>query len=210
MINRRSFFRSVGTFGTVAGFLGFEKFLKTEEVKRDKNSLPKYGFKLLIWNFLDHEKAPAYDLLNLLNKPNPNQSFLDLVEACLVQLDWTGASFIWMIPNKLGIPVELHSIPTHLMIPQPKLIPDYPDGYYRVQPPYPYNPFSSYPTPSMAVGAPIPAQWVIKIESKCILDGCNYYTDKTQNLKQISEALSQQLATFFGKNIKIEVFENKE
>ena len=67
-----------------------------------------------------------------------------------------------MVPNALGTPYELYCIPTAIAIPQPAVNPDYPDGYYRVQPVYPYGPFSSYPSPTTAVGAPIPAQWVIR------------------------------------------------
>ena len=69
-----------------------------------------------------------------------------------------------MVPNELGTPFELYPIPTAIAIPQPAINPDYPDGYYRIQPVYPYGPFSSYPTPTTAVGAPIPAQWMLSFK----------------------------------------------
>lgn len=80
------------------------------------------------------------------------------------QMDLTGMALTWMVPNKLGIPYELYVIPTAIAIPQPAINPDYPDGYYRIQPIYPYGPFSSYPTPATAVGAPIPAQWMLRFK----------------------------------------------
>ncbi len=257
MINRRSFFRSVGTLGTVVGFLGFEKFLKTEEVKQlEKKPLPKYGFKItgkyssrtLTYSLLYAcENDKLCHLYNLLEKPNLSQTFSDLVESCIVQLDWTGTSLIWMIPNKLGIPMELHPIPTAIAIPQPAINPDYPDGYYRIQPLYPYDPFTLHYTPAIYVGAPIPAQWMLRIKyshpllrydgyspqtamrlhldeldqikRSCAYTGNTYSTTEKKfynryvvqpKLQLISCKLTRYLAPFFGKNIKIEVFENKE
>lgn len=81
-----------------------------------------------------------------------------------MQMDLTGSALTWMVPNALGIPYELYSIPTAIAIPQPAVNPDYPDGYYRIQPVYPYGPFSSFPTPTSAVGAAIPAQWILKFK----------------------------------------------
>ena len=81
-----------------------------------------------------------------------------------LQLSLTGTSLTWMVPNQFGVPMELYPVPTALAIPQPAINPDFPDGFYRIQPVYPYGPFSSYPTPSSAVGAPIPAQWMLKIK----------------------------------------------
>src|SRR5260370_35899679 len=75
-----------------------------------------------------------------------------------------GKALTWMVPNKLKTPMELYSIPTAIAIPQPAINPDFPDGYYRIQPIYPYGPFSSYPTPATAVGAPIPAQWMLRVK----------------------------------------------
>ncbi len=118
----------------------------------------------------------GWDLVELLEKPNPDDSFGDLMYQWGQQLTLTGMALTWMVPNMLesknpakkyegaGTPYELYSIPTALAIPQPAVNPDFPDGYYRVQPLYPYGPFSSYPTPATAVGAPIPAQWMLRVK----------------------------------------------
>ncbi|HYF53881.1 MAG TPA: phage portal protein, partial [Salinarimonas sp.] len=105
-----------------------------------------------------------YELVELLEKPNPQDSFGDLAYMWYQQMGLTGSALTWMVPNALGAPYELYSIPTALAVPQPVINPDYPEGYYRIQPVYPYGPFSSYPTPASAVGAPIPAQWVMKFK----------------------------------------------
>lgn len=104
----------------------------------------------------------AYKLVELLEKPNNQDSFGKMLYRWGQQKYLTGTALTWMVPNELGVPMELYVIPTAIAIPQPAINPDYPDGYYRIQPVYPYGPFSSYPTPSTAVGAPIPAQWMIR------------------------------------------------
>jgi phage portal protein BeeE len=108
--------------------------------------------------------SKPYDLVDLLEKPNTEDSFGDLMAQWNLQLELTGMALTWMVPNKIGTPMELYIIPTSTAIPQPAVNPDYPDGYYRIQPLYPYGPFSSYPTPSTAVGAPIPAQWMLRFK----------------------------------------------
>lgn len=104
-----------------------------------------------------------YQLIDLLKKPNTQDSFGDLMYRWNQQIGLTGMALTWMVPNELGCPFELYSIPTAIAIPQPVVNPEYPHGYYRIQPVYPYGPFSSYPTPNSAVGAAIPAQWIMRI-----------------------------------------------
>lgn len=105
-----------------------------------------------------------YDLVELLEKPNRDDSFGDLLSNWNLQMDLTGSALTHMVPNKLGTPFELYPIPTALAIPQPVINEQYPFGYYRIQPVYPYGPFSSYPTPNSSVGAAIPAQWMIRFK----------------------------------------------
>ncbi len=105
-----------------------------------------------------------YDLVNVLQKPNPKHSFGNLMYRIGQQKDLTGTGLLWMLPNELGVPMELYVIPTATAIPQPSINPEYPHGYYRIQPYYPYGPFSSYPTPNSSVGAPIPAEWMLRFQ----------------------------------------------
>ncbi len=118
-----------------------------------------------------------YDLVKLLEKPNNDDTFGEMLYGAHQQLTLTGMWLNWMVPGfphsggsghpdpkfaDSGTPFELYTVPTSIAIPQPAINPDFPDGYYRIQPIYPYGPFSSYPTPSTSVGAPIPAQWMIR------------------------------------------------
>jgi len=108
------------------------------------------------------EQDPGYKLVKLLETPNVHDSFGDLMYRFGQQISLTGMSLTWMIPNLLGTPMEVYSIPTAMAIPQPVQNPDFPQGFYRIQPLYPYGPFSSYPTPSSAVGAAVAAQWMMR------------------------------------------------
>lgn len=105
-----------------------------------------------------------YRLVELLKRPNNDDTFGELMYFAGQQLGLDGMSLFWMLPNEMGTPMELFPIPTAVAIPQPAINPDYPDGYYRIQPVYPYGPFSSYPTPSTSVGASIDARWMIRVK----------------------------------------------
>jgi phage portal protein BeeE len=105
-----------------------------------------------------------HPLVRLLGRPNNEDSFGDLLYAYWQQMNLTGTALTWMVPNVEGRPVELYPIPTAIAIPQPTINPEYPNGFYRIQPYYPYGPFSSYPTPSGSVGAAIPAEWMMRIK----------------------------------------------
>lgn len=105
-----------------------------------------------------------YDLVKLLERPNNDDTFGDLMYSWNQQMDLTGKALTWMLPNLFQVPIELYSIPTAIAIPQPVVNPDYPSGYYRIQPVYPYGPFSSYPTPNSAVGAAIPREWMLEFK----------------------------------------------
>lgn len=132
--------------------------------------------------------SDGWKLIQLLEKPNDDDSFGDLLYSWNLQEGLTGMALTWMVPNEMGRPFELYPIPTAIAIPQPAINPDYPDGYWRIQPIYPYGPFSSYPTPTSAVGAAIPAQWMMrfrKIHPLLRYDGYSPLTALNQPLDTI-------------------------
>lgn len=104
-----------------------------------------------------------WDLVELLKKPNNQDTFGRLMYRWTQQKLLTGSALTWMVPNRLQHPYELYSIPTALAIPQPAVNPEYPQGFYRIQPVYPYGPFSSFPAPASSVGAPIGGQWMMRM-----------------------------------------------
>lgn len=105
-----------------------------------------------------------HPLVRLLEKPNEEDTFGDLMFCTTQQLQLTGMSLTWMVPNRDGLPVELYPVPTAIAVPAATLSAEYPNGYYRIQPIYPYGPFSSFPTPLTASGAIIPAEWMLRIK----------------------------------------------
>ncbi len=133
----------------------FQVYIKDESLPDGKRPVRKDDPPQRPW-------CKPYDLIELLQKPNNQDHFGLLMWRWEQQLDLTGMALTWMVPNELGIPVEIYPMPTAVCIPQPAINPDFPDGYYRVQPLYPYGPFSTWPTPHSAVGAPIPAQWMMR------------------------------------------------
>lgn len=127
----------------------------------------------------------GWDLVRLLERPNRQDSWGKFIFRTVQQKLLTGTAFTLMVPNKLGTPMELYNIPTPLAIAQPAVNPDYPEGFYRIQPVYPYGPFSSYPVPTSAVGAPIPAQWMMRMSYPHPLlryDGWSHLTALRQDI----------------------------
>lgn len=106
----------------------------------------------------------AWELVQLLKRPNKQDTFGRLMYRWSLQRRLTGTALTWVVPNALGDPFEIYSIPTALAIPQAATNPDYPEGFYRIQPIYPYGPFSSFPAPASSVGAPISAQWMMRFQ----------------------------------------------
>jgi phage portal protein BeeE len=104
-----------------------------------------------------------YDLVTVLKRPNRQDSFGKWMYRVGQQRRLTGQALTWMLPDGTGTPRSLYCIPTAMMIPQPTVNPEFPEGWYRVQPIYPYGPFSTYPTPAYSVGAPVGKQWVIQM-----------------------------------------------
>ena len=114
------------------------------------------------------------------------------------QMDLTGSALTWMVESKLpsalegkGLPMELYPVPTATMVPQAVMSPEFPEGFYRAQPLFPYGPFSSQPTPMSSVGAPIDARWVLKFrfphpllryEGYAPLTGIRLHADEVESI----------------------------
>ena len=112
----------------------------------------------------EDDDSPGARLIKFLKRPNNEDGWGDLAYMWGQQMDMTGMALTWVVPNKLGEPIEMYSVPTALAIPQPVMNPTYPHGYYRIQPMHPYGPFSTFPSPSSAAGAPIPAEWMMRMK----------------------------------------------
>lgn len=146
----------------------------------------------------DRYGIKPWDLVQLLEHPNKQDDWGDLVSRWNQQMDLTGTALTWLVPNRLGTPYELYPIPTALAIPQPAVNPDFPDGYYRIQPVYPYGPFSSYPTPAAAVGAAVPAQWMMRFQYPHPFLRYDGYSPLTALRSHIDQHESMDRARFYS------------
>ena len=139
----------------------FQVYRKDESSAEGKRLVTKYDPPE------GERQCRPYDLVRILEHPNNQDSFGQMMYRLYQQKGLTGTALLWMVPNALPTPApfELYPIPTALAIPQPVMNSKYPNGFYRIQPVYPYGPFSSYPVPSSAVGAPIPAEWMLRFQN---------------------------------------------
>ena len=138
-----------------------------------------------------------YDLVDLLEKPNPEEGFGELMEGFNLQMDLTGTALTWIVPNRMGVPKELYPTPTAIAIPQAVTNPDYPQGYYRIQPVYPYGPFSTFPTPNSAVGAAIPAEWMMRMKYPHPLLRWDGYSPLTALNQHVDELVAMDTSRWY-------------
>ncbi|MEQ8852914.1 phage portal protein [Gimesia sp.] len=85
-------------------------------------------------------------LCQILKHPNPTQSGAAFRYERVLQLQLTGASIVWNVPNQFGKTVQRYVIPTAIASPVAPST-DLPDGGYRIQTPssrYDLDSFSSY------------------------------------------------------------------
>lgn len=76
-----------------------------------------------------------HPVAKIVKKPNLNQSFTDLLRFATVQYHLTGSARFWGIPNFYDQPIEVYSLPTAFMAPEPSS-PEYPHGAWRFTIPY--------------------------------------------------------------------------
>ena len=138
----------------------FQVWLKDESIPEGKRPVsrtdPPQGGR----------ECVPYDLVELLEKPNNDDSFGDWLYMLLQQMLLTGTALTWMVPNSYDnpCPYELYSVPTAMAPGGSVMSLEYPQGYYRLQPVYPYGGYGGYPQPGASVGTIIPAQWMLRVK----------------------------------------------
>lgn len=73
-----------------------------------------------------------HNLCKILKHPNPTQSGASFRYERVLQLQLTGTSIVWNVPNKFGKTVQRYVIPTSIASPVPPND-DLPDGGYKIQ-----------------------------------------------------------------------------
>lgn len=110
------------------------------------------------------EHNTEHPMAQFMSRPNHEDTFGTMMYNWELQLSLTGVALNWVIPDQHGDPIEQYPISTATAVPMPVMMPQYPQGAYRVQAPYPYGPFTSFPSLNTAVGALLPAEWVMRIK----------------------------------------------
>lgn len=229
-MNRRNLLKSA--VGSVLGLFGYKAVSKAEAPQKRQEDIVNLiasqmvGCRVSVFQN-DKKVNNNHPLYKFLLNPNKNDTFDELMYQWSSQLDLTGTSLIWMISNTLGIPVELRSIPTALAIPQPSTTDNYPNGFYRIQPIYPYGTWENISVHPITI---IPAEWMLKFVSSfdngglCPLlaprsfttyDSIEFYHKQIRLLvvqprcNYIAAKLTRHLAPFFGENLRIEIIAPK-
>jgi phage portal protein BeeE len=123
------------------------------------------------------ELPATHRLVRLVKQPNRRQSGAHFRYECIQQLESTGTVLIWNVPNKLGLTIERHVIPTAMATPMPPM-PNLPHGGWRIDPgasrfsfPLIDNGFVESYGYFRAVGAVIPAS-PYDLDGELIIDNC--------------------------------------
>lgn len=167
MISRRNFFGSM--IGVTTGFFG----LKQEKTQSQEINFSCYTYTYQMSQLLSKAKFTVFDrnkynkntwdLCNLLENPNSEDTFGDLMYHWNTQMDLTGIGLTWMVPNRFNIPTKLYPIPTAVAVPHPAVA-DYPNGYYRMQHLIPYKPFKTHPLNEHFPVAIFPAERMMRMK----------------------------------------------
>jgi hypothetical protein len=105
---------------------------------------------------LDDDDHP---LCKVLARPNPNETFGELVAKVVLQNRLTGVGPVWAVPNRAGKPVELYALRTPHLYPAFQHAREYPAGAWRVTPQY-RSGWSGYLPQAVAGGAILPGEEV--------------------------------------------------
>lgn len=104
----------------------------------------------------DYEPVSDHPICRLIQQPNPNDTFGQILSYLALQNRLTGVGPLWTVPNEDGKPVELYALPTALTTPQWQKTPEFPHGAWRVQPFYASGGLGYLPGPFSGTGVIVP------------------------------------------------------
>lgn len=148
-MHRRGFIG--GIVAGIAGWFGIEQ-VRAEPANREVAS--KAVCYIPAVSGLEQDRV-----IDLLTRPNEDESFDDLIRRAVEQMYLTGTGLLWVVHNKFDIPFELYSIPTVTAFAYPAGE-GYSQGHYRIVPMYPEG---AIPPRLMSRQAVIPAEHVVRV-----------------------------------------------
>lgn len=115
----------------------FSTWIKTKNAETER-ARKDFGYSqvksLYAGEFGESVPLPnSHSLCKLLKRPNPTQSGASFRYERVLQLQLTGTSIVWNIPNKFGKTIQRYVIPTAIATPIPPRD-GLPEGGYKIQP----------------------------------------------------------------------------
>lgn len=107
---------------------------------------------------------PRHSLVRLIDRPNNQDTFADLLGDLLIQHYLTGSGLLWASCDRRGLPSELYVLPTALCWPQP-LTPEYPKGSWLVTQYYQSGIFGNVPSAVTGAGARVDGRDIFRFKN---------------------------------------------
>lgn len=107
----------------------------TNKNSQRKNRIAQGGAQFTDQNY---EPFTDHPLANIIQKPNPIDTFVDFVCQCIMNWNLHGRLLIWARPNNVGAPIRFYCLPVPLCVPAFHIgTPQFPLGAWRIQQYYP-------------------------------------------------------------------------
>lgn len=136
----------------------------------------------------DHEQEvitdPRHSLVRLIDRPNEQDTFADILSDIIIQYCLTGTGLMWGNPDRNNVPSELYVLPTALCWPQP-ITPEYPKGSWLITQYYQSGIFGNVPSAVTGAGARLDARDIWRFKNRHVLWRWDGYSPLTAGQVQL-------------------------
>lgn len=125
-----------------------------------------------------------HSLVQLIDMPNKQDTFADLLTDLIIQNALTGTGLLWANPDQNNLPAELYVLPTALCWPQP-ISPEYPKGSWLVTQYYQSGIFGNVPSAVTGAGARVDGRDIWRFKNRHVLWRWDGYSPLTAGQVQL-------------------------